>query len=230
MLFTLNAPFLRAQDAAITNARVVEMSRIGLDDEIIVAKIKSNSCKFQLADTDLMDLKKAGVSSKVVAAMLEASVITVARVTIDNTPVEMHTLGQGKVGGRLGSALSYGFKSVKEKAYLQNPHSAIFASPSPLIEIELPRTETIDSYIVVEMDGKGDRRELEVGSAGGIVGAKQGVRAEAIQKTSPIPVGSGKYKLSLEKPLKKGEYIVYVVGSADRQKGIFGRGYDFTVE
>jgi len=30
--------------------------------------------------------------------------------------------------------------------------------------------------------------------------------------------------------LKKGEYMIYVVGSPDRVREIYGRGYDFTVK
>src|ERR1700757_4095374 len=59
------------QSSEITNARVVEMSKLGLDDEIIIARIKHNTCHFQLGDADLVELKKAGVSPKIIAAMLE---------------------------------------------------------------------------------------------------------------------------------------------------------------
>jgi hypothetical protein len=38
---------------------------------------------------------------------------------------DTHTMGQSKVGGRLGSDLTLGVKSVKEKAYLDGPHSTI---------------------------------------------------------------------------------------------------------
>jgi|SRR5215469_289164 len=61
------------QASEITNARVIEMSKLGLDDDIIITRIKHGSCHFQLGDTDLLDLKKAGVSAKVIAAMLDAA-------------------------------------------------------------------------------------------------------------------------------------------------------------
>ena len=230
LLMGMSAVIASAQDVDLTNARVVEMTKLGLDDDIIIAKIKGGVPKFQLGDTDLMDLKKAGVSPKVVAAMLDASAITTTRVVIDKKVVEMHTLGQAKVGGRLGSALTYGIKSVKQKAYLQGAHASVIVSPTPTIELELPKGDTIDNYMVVQLDGKNDRRELEVGSVGGIVGAKTGIRAEAIKKTSATPLGGNKFKLAIDGPLKAGEYIVYSVGSADTIKGIFGRGWDFTVE
>ncbi len=212
------------------NQRVIELTKMGLDDEVIIARIKAGHPKFHLADEDLVALKKDGVSGKVVAAMLDASVLTSAAVKIDGKVCEMKTLGQAKVGGRLGAAFSYGIKSVKQKAYLQGEHASLVVSTNPKIELELPPNDTIENYIVVKMDKKGDRRELEVASTGGLVGAKEGIRAEAIVKTSHENIGGRKYKLAVDDKLKKGEYILYVVGSTDTIKKIFGRGYDFTVE
>jgi hypothetical protein len=217
------------EGSGITNARVIEMSKLGLDDDIVIAKIKNGSCDFQLGDTDLVDLKKAGVSPKVIAAMLDAGALTSPRVLINKNEVPIHTMGQAKVGGRIGHDLTVGIKSVKEKAYLDGPHSTIVASSNPVIEIALPKGDTIDNYILVQMDGKGDRRELEVEARGGIVGGKNGIRAEAIHKTYLTPLGGNKFQLGTD-TLKKGEYIVYLVGSPDSVKGIYGKGYDFTVQ
>jgi len=224
------APPRPFQDTEIDNARVVEMTRMGLGDEIIIAKIKTTHPKFTLTDNDLVELKQANVSDKVVAAMLEASVLRDARVKIDGNPVEVHTVGQAKAGGRLGSMLTVGIKSTKSKAYLQGQHASVIVSRNPTIEIELPPKNSIDDYVVVEMDGKGDRRELEVGSGGGTVGFKHGLRADRIARTSYDPLGGRRYKMTVPAGLKSGEYILYVVGSADYDKGIYGMGYDFTVE
>jgi hypothetical protein len=59
--------------AKITNIRVVQMTKMGLDDDVIVARIKHGVCDFQLSDSDLVELKKDGVSSKVVAAMMDTA-------------------------------------------------------------------------------------------------------------------------------------------------------------
>jgi len=214
----------------VTNDRVIEMTKKGLDDDIIIAKIKTGHPKFSLTDSDMLALKQGGVSGKVIAAMLEASVLTSAVVKIDGNPVELHTLGEVKTGGRLGSKVTFGIKSVKAKAYLEGQHAPVISSPNPKIEIELPPNDTIDNYIIVQMNGKGDRRELEVSSMGGAVGSKVGVRAEDVVKSSTEDLGNRHYKVTCHKELKKGEYIVYVVGSPDTIHGIYGKGYDFTVE
>jgi hypothetical protein len=226
--FGVYAQTSKDSNSGLSNTRVIEMAKLGLDDDIIIARIRNTKCQFQLADTDLMKLKTSGVSPKVVAAMLDAGALTEPRVLIGGTEVPIHTLGQAKVGGRLGHELTVGVKSVKEKAYLDGPHAVVVTSDLPGIEIDLPRGETIDNYIVVRMDGKGDRREIEVESRGGIVGGKNGIRAEVIQKTSSKDLGENKFRLQTDS-LKPGEYLVYVVGSPDRVKEIYGKGYDFTV-
>ena len=58
--------------STITNARVIEMTKLGLDDDVIIARIKHGVCDFALSDSDLLALKRDGVSSKVVAAMLDS--------------------------------------------------------------------------------------------------------------------------------------------------------------
>lgn len=58
--------------AKITNARIVQMTKMGLDDDVIIARIKHGDCSFQLADDNLMELKRDGVSAKVVAAMMDS--------------------------------------------------------------------------------------------------------------------------------------------------------------
>src|ERR1700722_16383785 len=64
--------------AKITNARVVQMTKMGLDDDVIVARIKHGACEFQLTDADLVELRKDGVSSILVAAMVDTAPAVVA--------------------------------------------------------------------------------------------------------------------------------------------------------
>jgi hypothetical protein len=211
-------------------ARIIEMTHKGLGDDVIIARIKASATNFSLSDDDLANLKKAGVSDAVVAAMIQSTQLTIPKVAIDGNPAEVRTIGEQKVGGRLGHVATLGIKSVKNKAYLQGQHASVIASPKVVIDIELPANDNIANYIVVEMDDKGDRREIEMGSVGGTVGEKVGIRADRIVPTSATPVGGRRFKISPVKELKKGEYILYSVGSADFPHGVYGQGYDFTVQ
>jgi hypothetical protein len=217
-------------ESDVDNARVIEMTHKGLGDDVIIARIKASATKFNLSDDDLAGLKKAGVSDAVVAAMIQSTQLTSPKVMIDGNPVEVRTIGEQKVGGRLGHTVSLGIMSVKNKAYLQGQHASLIASRKPVIDIQLPAKDNIDNYIIVEMDDKGDRREIEIGSREGTVGEKVGIRADRIVRTSATPLGGRHFKVSPVKELKKGEYILYSVGSADFPHGVYGQGYDFTVE
>jgi hypothetical protein len=217
-------------ESDVDNARIIEMTHKGLGDDVIIARIKASATKFKLSDDDLADLKKEAVSDAVVAAMIQSTQLTIPKVTIDGNPVEVRTIGEQKVGGRLGHAVTFGIKSIKNKAYLQGQHASLMASRKPVIDIELPANDNIDNYIVVEMDDKGDRREIEMGSIGGTVGEKVGIRADRIVRTSATPVGGRRFTISPAKELKKGEYILYSVGSADFPHGVYGQGFDFTVQ
>jgi hypothetical protein len=217
-------------ESDVDNARIIEMTHKGLGDDVIIARIKASATKFSLSDDDLANLKKAGVSDSVVAAMIQSTQLTSPKVAIDGNPVEVRTIGEQKVGGRLGHTVSLGIMSVKNKAYLQGQHASLIAARKAVIDIELPPNENIDNYIVVEMDDKGDRREIEMGSVGGTVGEKVGIRADRIVRTSATPLGGRRFRVTPVKELKKGEYILYSVGSADFPHGVYGQGYDFTVQ
>jgi hypothetical protein len=217
-------------ESDVDNARIIEMTHKGLGDDVIIARIKASATKFSLTDDDLATLKKSGVSDAVVAAMIQSTQLMIPKVTIDGNPVGVRTIGEQKVGGRLGHAVTMGIKSVKNKAYLQGQHASLIASRNPVIGIELPANDNIDNYIIVLMDDKGDRREIEMGSIGGTVGEKVGIRADRIVRTSTTPVGGRRFRISPVNELKKGEYILYSVGSADFPHGVYGQGYDFTVQ
>jgi hypothetical protein len=217
-------------ESDVDNARIIDMTHKGLGDDVIIARIKASPTKFELADDDLAKLKKEGVSDAVVAAMIQSTQLSIAKVKIDGNPVSLRVIGEQKVGGRLGHEVTLGIKSIKNKAYLQGQHASVIASRNPVIEIELPANESIDNYIVVEMDDKGDRREIEMGSVGGTVGEKVGIRSDKIARTSAAPLGGRRYRITSVRELKKGEYILYSVGSADFPRGVYGQGYDFSVQ
>jgi hypothetical protein len=56
----------------LTNDSVIQMIKAGLPEAVVIAKIKSTSSKFDLKTDSLVSLKKAGVSDKVLEAMVAA--------------------------------------------------------------------------------------------------------------------------------------------------------------
>jgi hypothetical protein len=54
----------------LTNDSVIQMVKAGLPETVVIAKIKSTVTKFDLKTDSLVNLKKAGVSDKVLEAMV----------------------------------------------------------------------------------------------------------------------------------------------------------------
>ena len=69
----LTLPVLTAQQKGpLTNADVIKMVKAGMAETTIVAAIAANDTQFDLSSTGLQSLSQAGVSSKVIRAMLAA--------------------------------------------------------------------------------------------------------------------------------------------------------------
>ena len=61
-----------AQDETMTNEEVITLAKAGLNETIIINKIKTSKSSFDLSTDNLIKLKKAGISDNIVTAMLEA--------------------------------------------------------------------------------------------------------------------------------------------------------------
>ena len=64
---------INAQTEVLTNTMVIEMSKIGLDKEVILKKINGSQNSFDVSANALIELKKANVADEVIALMLEKS-------------------------------------------------------------------------------------------------------------------------------------------------------------
>lgn len=134
----------------LDNDKVVQLVKVGLGDEAVIAKIKSSAAQYDTSTDGLITLKNAGVSSSVIAAMIEASsganVSANAAWSSDSpNPSVPHPSGiylladwlsepkmavldpttsnQTKTGGFLGYALTGGLASMSFKTVLPNAHA-----------------------------------------------------------------------------------------------------------
>uniref|UniRef100_Q01TQ6 PEGA domain protein n=1 Tax=Solibacter usitatus (strain Ellin6076) TaxID=234267 RepID=Q01TQ6_SOLUE len=58
---------------AIGNADILKLKEAGLNEQLIIEKVKASRAEYQLGTDDLVELKKAGISDGVIGAMLAAS-------------------------------------------------------------------------------------------------------------------------------------------------------------
>lgn len=65
--------YAQKQKEVLTNAKIIELVRLGLDEEIIVEKIRQSECQCDTSTTGLTKLKAAKVSKTIIMEMLNSA-------------------------------------------------------------------------------------------------------------------------------------------------------------
>lgn len=137
----------------LTIEQVGQLSAAGVGDEALIAKIRSSGASYDLTADQMLSLKKAGVSSAVMAAMLSSSPATGAAPAMSTTspdPMVPHPAGiylldsaaiapqmrkidpilssQAKTGGIIGSAMTLGIATTSIKVTIAGETSNIRTS------------------------------------------------------------------------------------------------------
>jgi hypothetical protein len=60
-----------AQTEILNNSQIIEMSKVGLIQEVILKKIENSQSKFDVSTNALVELKKSGVGDEVISAMID---------------------------------------------------------------------------------------------------------------------------------------------------------------
>jgi hypothetical protein len=116
-------------------------------------------------------------------------------------------------------------KKAKSLAYLVGPSAKSQVAEGPIVfYIRLAEGKGIEELLLVALERKSDRRELDPGP-----GPKPEMKPEALRQFDSLEVGAGLYRLTPAK-LSSGEYLFYLSGTAEPPKGNFGKGYDFGVD
>src|SRR5580704_8807379 len=190
----------------ITNKDVIDMAGLGLSDDVIISKIRSaaagGTLQFDTSVDSLKELKAAKVSDEVIKVMINpappAAQVVVAATPITNDPslpppevgvywknanafilIEGQAISQAKVGGKAGSMFTYGLRNEHWDAYLNGPQSKnVINDRQPVFYLYVPDGASASDFVLIILEKKGDRREFQIGSFGGITGGKSGVKRD----------------------------------------------------
>jgi len=155
--------------------------------------------------------------------------------------VEGEILSQAKVGGRAGSTFTYGLRSQHWDAYVNGPTSKNRIKESrPLFYFYVPDGASASDFILIKLEKKGNRREFQVGSFGGLTGGKSGVKRDKEIPFKSEHVALRTYRIAIEQDLKAGEYAFFM-GTGQQSMMSSNRGgtsggsasgriYDFTIQ
>jgi hypothetical protein len=252
----------------LTNKDVIDMTALGLSDDVIIAKIRGASAgatlQFDTSVDGLKELKAGKVSDEVIKVMINpappAAQVVVAATPISNDPnlpppevgvywkngnafvyVEGQAISQAKVGGKAGSMFTYGMRNEHWDAFLDGPQSKnVIQESQPVFYLYVPEGSSASDYVLISLEKKGNRREFQIGSFGGVTGGKSGVKRDKEIAFGVEHAGIRTYRVKPNLPMKPGEYAFFMgtgqqatmaggSGSARSGGAAAGRVYDFRI-
>lgn len=239
------APAASAQEV-LTNDAVMTMVKAGLSESVVLEKIRSSPTKFDVKTEALVALKQAGVSDRVIEAMVSQGsspagappvvlspgamgvpIPTRDREVIYHLPGEKHVELQPQIVEVQTNTAWFTYKSEvvlagRRASYRVSDRQPVFYSSYGPTEALLGRLKSGDDH---------DDRNLKMGSGafmpfGGTM--RQGVRAEHRIEVTAEKDSRGMYRISPRTPLMPGEYGFAVLGGHVTQSA--GRIFDFGVD
>jgi hypothetical protein len=255
----------------LSNQDVIEMTKLGLSDDVIIAKIRkvydagTDTVSFDTSVDGLKALKAANVSEPVIKVMINptpapAQIVGggASPMTIDpGLPppevgvywrdagkfvlVQGQTVANAKAGGKAGSMFSYGLRNQHWDATIEGPTSKnVVRDRQPVFYLYVPDGADSSDYVLLKLNKKGDRREFQIGSFGGITGGKSGVQREKEVQFHAEHLGIRIYRLTLDEALNPGEYGFFMGtgmgntmtasrGGSRSGGAASGRIWDFTI-
>jgi hypothetical protein len=230
----------------LTNDSVIQMIKAGLPEAVIIGKIKSTASKFDLKTDSLVGLKKAGVSDKVLEAMVAAgsgSAPTTGAVPAPPGPamaagaLKNQDVIYQLVGGKYVEMFATSANLETNMAFFQSKSEVVLDGRKAQYRttdkqpVFLSTYSSTDAPLVrLKQGDEHNDRNLKIGSGafmpfGGT--QKMGVRNEDKIAVSIERDPRGFYKMTPSAPLAPGEYgFILATG--------FGAGsgkiYDFGVD
>ncbi len=245
----------RPAERELDNDAVIRMTKADVGDSIILQAVRTQQGNYRTGPDDLIALKTAGVSERVISAMLarNSGMAQHAARPDPSKPIEVTPLSpevddpgvywknkQGqweplspelvkyRSGGATKSVLTRGIVRPDRNGKVSGPKSSLSIPPGTEMLILAPRQADPVEYIVLRFREKSDRREFRVES-GGLFRTETG--SERDQLDIPIrKVSTRIFAFTVPADLKKGEYGVLPPGSASASGISFaGKMYTFAI-
>src|SRR6266446_4872158 len=229
----------------LTNDSVIQMVKAGLPEAVVIAKIKSTSSKFDLKTDSLVSLKKAGVSDKVLEAMVAAGSGAAPSTAAAAPPAPALAAGALKtqdviyqlVAGKYVEMFATSANLETNMAFFQSKSEVVLEGKKAQYRTTAKQPVFLSTYsstdaplVRLKQGDDHNDRNLKIGSGafmpfGGT--QKMGVRNEDKIAVSIERDPRGFYKVTPSAPLAPGEYgFILATG--------FGAGsgkiYDFGVD
>jgi len=224
---------LTAQQA-LNNDAIIKMVKAGLSEDLIVTTVNSQAGTYDTSTDGLIALKGAGVSDKVVGAMVAkaaapATPPPTAAPAGTGRPAGIDDVGvyyqdksgawvnlepeivNFKTGGVLKSIATNGIVKGDINGHIPGAHAKQVLTFPIVLAVYVPEGVDIAEYQLLRLRQNSNNREFR-STTGGVFHASGGAQRDAIQYQSS-KIAPRVYKIVLDQAVGKGEYGLMPPGS-----------------
>lgn len=243
---------LTLAQTALTNDSIIKMVKAGLGDDVVISTIKSQPAKYSTDPDGLIALKSAGVSDKVMAAMVDRMAVNVGP-SAATAPAATASAGTGpvnevgvyfrksdawadlnpevvnfKTGGVLKSIGTVGIVKGDVNGHVNNAHSGTQLKTPVDILVYTPEGVAITEYQLLHLHEQKDSREFRT-VTGGVMHVSGGATRDLMTFESK-KIAPRTYEIVLPS-LSSGEYglLPPTAGDATGSSGRIGKVYSFRI-
>ncbi len=246
----LFSPFAHAQQKALDDDAVIKLVKGGLGDDLIVQTINTQPGAYTTGADDLMRLKQAGISDRVLGAMLSkasgaATPIAAAAgpapaiAGVDEVGV-YYKLSAGawtqfspeiinfKSGGVLKAIASQGIVKQDKNGHIPGKTAKMALTRQSDILLYVPEGTSPEEYQLIKLRQNSDNREFR-SETGGVFHNSTGAQRDAKSFTT-VKLAPRMYQLTLSADLPVGEYGILPPGSLTSSNAASaGKMYTFSI-
>ncbi len=253
VVLTLLSPALamtaQAQQA-MDNAAVLKLQAAGLGDDLIVNTVTNSPGHYSMTTDDMIALKKAGISDKVMGAMMQKNAgVSAAPIMAAGAPgpaiagvdeVGCYYKKDGnwtafapeiinyKSGGVLKSIASQGIVKGDKNGHIPGKTAKITLLRQTQLLIYVPEGTSPEEYQLIKLRQNSDNREFR-SETGGVFHNSTGAQRDAKTFTS-VKVAPRMYQITLAAELPVGEYGILPPGSLTSSNAASaGKMYTFSL-
>lgn len=241
----------------LNNDSIIWLVQAGLGEDTIITMVKTQAGHYMLGASDILTLKKAGVSEKVIKAMLDksasaASPAAHAQPISDPAPPIPSEIGlyafsdkamqriEGRVtsfersGSLLASAVTLGIHASRVNVQIPGTNAHVTVGARPVFYYRQAPKEQAEGgidLVLTAMTVQNGRRQFEV-AAYGLWRSSKGVSARHQLNFDATQIEPGLYKLTPTQDFTSGQYAFYLFRGREHESTAAGAGfvYDFQVE
>ena len=240
----VDGPLTAAKTPAMDNDSVMKMAKAGLGDELIVETINTQPGKYVTDAEALVTLKTAGVSDRVITAMINKSRRQLTNVP--EKPVELSDVNEIgvyykdrtgkwiaiepeivhiKSGGWIKSTVTDGIIKQDHNGHLNGRESKLALQCPIELLIYVPEGVSASEYDFLRFRINSNNREFRV-LTGGVFHSTGGADRDEVP-FKPVKTAPHTYQFTVEKNTGGGEYGILPPGTGNVTNG--GKIYTFAI-